>query len=488
MAAPTYLRKNRAGTYYFRIAIPKKFQRLSDDIPREIRFSLKTNLISIASARARSIWTIYQESFEEMGERKEKLPVDEVLKIFADCKAQALLSKAEKEARNRQNLEDSLRKLNPDAVFDADGNVILPVTETKTFQKKLSLSELIQKYMEERDRVSGWRKKTREETLTKLLLFQKVVGDLTISQLTHQQIREYKEIIQKLPANINKIKRYRGKTVTQIIEMKNVEPMQLRTLGKNLEKVKSFLKWSRDQRFIDEDFVPLLNLRMNSSTTSSREAFTTNDLEALLLNPEVIGTAKKPLKKPHQFWVPLLALMTGARIEELCQLHADDIVKVGKIWCISFNDEKEKRLKNPASKRIIPLSKFLIDVGFLRYVEQCRNLRSDRLFPELTRVRDGYSPRVSKWFNSSYRKRHGVTSEGKVFHSFRHTLISHLQDKGHPEPKVAAFVGHKLENVTFGVYGKGYSPESLVDIAEAVDFGIDQNKLKKAATRFAPLV
>lgn len=483
MRAPTYLRKNRAGTYYFRIVIPKKFQALSDDIPREIRISLRTNLVSIASSRSRMIWTIFQESFDEMSGFTKEDGVEFLRKSLAEGKAKAKLETAERKERNRNDELEAIQRQNPNATLDEAGNIVFS-GDTAITQQELKLSELIEKYLTERDRVSGWREKTREETLSKLNLFQRIVGDLPLSELTHTQIREYKEVIQKLPANLNKIKTYRDKPITEVIEMKNIEPMALRTLGKNLEKVKSLLKWGHDQRLISENFTALLNLKTNGKSRTPREAFSTSDLEALFYSSEMLGNGKKTLKQPYQFWVPFLALMTGARIEELCQLHVSDIIKVGKIWCIDFNDEGEKKLKNDASKRITPICSTLIELGFLRFVEQCKKSKSERIFSELKRGRDGYSPIASKWFNASYRKRMGVASPGKVFHSFRHTLISHLQDKGFPEPKVAAFVGHKLENVTFGVYGKGYSPEALIELAEAVDFELNLHTLRKIAGKF----
>lgn len=487
MRAPTYLRKNKAGTFYFRMALPRKFQRLSDDIPREVRISLRTNLVSVAASRARTIWTIYQDSFVEMGKLTSEEGAELLKKILAENKAKALLSKADRKERNRKDLLEALQKQNPNATLDEEGNVVFNNPDAANVKQELKLSELIDKYVSEKDRVSGWREKTREETLSKLRLFVRIIGDMPLSELTASQIRDYKEIIQRLPANLNKIKKYRGKPITEIIEMDNVEPMALRTLGKNLEKVKSLLKWSHDQRLISENFTALLNIKLSSKPQTPRVTFTDDDLEALFFSDEMLGKCNRSLKKPYQFWVPLLALMTGARIEELCQLHVADIVRDGKIWCIDFNDNDEKKLKNEASARRIPICSLLIEIGFLRYVEHCNKIGAKRLFSELKRGRDGYSPIASKWFNGSYRKRHGVTEQGKVFHSFRHTLVSHLQNKGFPEPEVGAFVGHRIEKVTFGTYGSGYTPQALKKLAEAVDFELDKDLLKQAAIRFQPV-
>lgn len=406
-------------------------------------------------------------------------------KLLAENKAKAMLTKAERKRKHQQELLEAIQKQNPNATLDEDGNIVFGKSGTQVVQVDFKLSDLIDKFMSEKDRVSGWSAKSRSETLSKLELFKRIVGDLAIKDMTHVEIREYRETIQKLPANLNKIKRYRDKPITQIIEMKNVEPMEIRTMGKNLEKARTLLKWGFDQRILPEDWTPLLRMNLPSKAGKKRDPFTTTDLEALFFSPEMLGSSNRPLKKPYQFWVPLLSLMTGARIEEICQLHVDDVQKVGKLWCISINDDGEKKLKNDASRRVIPISSTLIDIGFLKYVEGCRKKELPRLFSELNRGRDGYSPAASKWF-AGYKNRCGIDSSRKVFHSFRHTLISHLQDKGFAEPMIAAFNGHKHGKVTFGVYGSGYKPETLKEMADAVDFGLDNNQLKQIALRFQP--
>ena len=43
-----------------------------------------------------------------------------------------------------------------------------------------------------------------------------------------------------------------------------------------------------------------------------------------------------PLLHPEYFWIPLIALFIGARLNELCQLDCEDIQKHGGISCISI--------------------------------------------------------------------------------------------------------------------------------------------------------
>jgi integrase len=489
MKSSPYLVRNRFGTLYFRVAIPRKFQRLSDDIPKEVRISMRTHLMRDAAIKARTLWVYFQEAFDQMGTLKTAAEGAEALKqLIAENKAKALLTKAQRKQQRDSALLEEVQKLNPNATLDRNGQVVLADIQDASDRRKettITISGLIDKFIADRDGSSKWRPKSREETLARLLLFLRITGDLPLSELTHINIREYRETIQKVPANVNKIQRYRGKTIAQIICMDGVEPMELLTLGKNLEKVRTLLKWSCEQRFISEDFTPLLKFKITADYDNKRHPFTASDIEALFLNDEMLGKKANSLNKSYQFWVPILALHTGARINELCQLYVEDVKREGKHWCISINDEKEKALKNRASRRIIPLSKTVIDIGFLKFVEQRKKENAERLFPELRKGRDGVSSVASKWF-ALYKKRFGITNPKKVFHSFRNTVISHLQEKSFPESKIGAFAGHRSESVTFGVYGGGFSAEALSELANAIDYGVDLSPLKQAATRFHP--
>ena len=488
MKTSTYLVRNRFGTLYFRIAIPRKFRRLSDDIPQEVRVSLRTHLVRDAAIKARTLWIYFQEAFEEMSNIKAEDAGELCKKLFAENKAKALLAKKERDQKNKQALLEELQKLNPNASLDESGQIILSDNLAASGQQKetaLTISGLIDKFIKDRERFSSWKAQTKEETLARLSLFQRLIGDIPLSKVTHSVICEYDETIQKVPANVNKIPRFRDKSITEIVCMEDVEPMELNTLGKNLEKVRTLLKWGYNRRLITEDFTPLLKKKMFTSTDSKRHPFTDSDIEALFLNDEMLGKKTKSLNKSYQFWVPLLALFTGARINELCQLYVEDVKREGKHWCISINKEKDKILKNDASKRLIPLSKTIVDIGFLKFVEQRKKENSERLFPELRKGRDGVSSVASKWF-ALYKKRFGITDSKKVFHSFRNTVISHLKEKSFPESKIGGFVGHKSESITFDVYSQSYSPEALSELSNAIDYGVDLSPLKQAAIRFHP--
>jgi hypothetical protein len=103
-----------------------------------------------------------------------------------------------------------------------------------------------------------------------------------------------------------------------------------------------------------------------------------------------------------------MGLLTGARLNELCQLHLSDFEVVDGFYCISIKDAEEgQRLKNKSAKRLVPIHDKLIEVGLIRYVDRLRAQGHDRLFPTLELTEDGYGKMPSRWFGR-FKKRCGI--------------------------------------------------------------------------------
>lgn len=69
---------------------------------------------------------------------------------------------------------------------------------------------------------------------------------------------------------------------------------------------------------------------------------------------------------------------------------------------------------------------------------------------------------------SGFKKQLGFTSRDKVFHSFRHTLLSQLHEAGVQEATAALIAGHKHQGITYGVYGDKVQAEALLPHLEGL--------------------
>lgn len=149
--------------------------------------------------------------------------------------------------------------------------------------------------------------------------------------------------------------------------------------------------------------------------------------------------------------MPVIALYTGARLNEICQLYKRDIIKKQNIWCFSFlDDSDDKSIKNEPSKRIIPIPNALVELKFLEFIKKIP--KGERLFSELRFYEQGgYGRDFSKWF-SVFLDELRIIDKAKVFHSFRNNFINCQANKSTDEYLVNAIVGHANKTESYTTY------------------------------------
>lgn len=210
------------------------------------------------------------------------------------------------------------------------------------------------------------------------------------------------------------------------------------------------------------------------------------NLESLrtLFHSEVYTKGKRPQGGAGEaaYWLPLLGLWTGARLDELGQLEVGSVKREADIWYFDFEPDpaKGKRLKNPNSRRRVPIHPELVRCGFLGYVAETKAAGHSWLFPRLSSAPDRKrTASFSQWFGR-YRKKLGITDEREVFHSFRHGFMEAGRAAGIARELRYQFTGHGTRDE-----GDGYGGWPLPTLAEAMGRirydGLDLSHLHKPA-------
>lgn len=143
----------------------------------------------------------------------------------------------------------------------------------------------------------------------------------------------------------------------------------------------------------------------------------------------------------------LLGAFTGARIEELCQLRVEHLIKPDGIDSFDIVDSK-----TAAGIRVVPVHPALSGI-----VERLKEDSKDGyLIPSDSKNKYGIrSDALSKAFGR-LKEAHGYGAQ-HVFHSIRKTVITQLYRAGVQGPLIAELMGHETGTVTFDVYSQGAS-------------------------------
>ncbi len=348
----------------------------------------------------------------------------------------------------------------PEPYLVKSNDVVVEVEET------FLISKLIDDYIESTERQKELREKTLIEYRNTLDLMVEIIGDLPINQLSQKHGRLLSSSLEKLPPRRKTDGRYNQKSVKQLIKMEVDNPMDTRTVNKLIQRCSSWLNWViRNGYYTERNIFHGKSIPSNKGkNTITRQPFTDKQLK-LIFNK---GYLQRTLNStsPCKFvfyWIGILGLHHGTRLQETSQLYISDIYPLNKIWVIDINDNtKDKKLKTPNSKRIIPLHQTLIDLGFLDYLHILEQNGKERLFHELSLGRDGYTKNPSRFFND-YLRELGIKSatEKYDFHSLRHNCNIELIQKDVGVEYRNDYLGWGQTGMSKSVYGKPFEPSIL---------------------------
>jgi integrase len=316
----------------------------------------------------------------------------------------------------------------------------------------------------------GWlktqarKKSTRLEFARGIDRFIELHGDLDVTQINRRHVREFRDAAQLVPTGRS------GKllkaTLPQLVEYSRAHPdaprIKAATVNKWLNCLGAVLNWSRKNGLVPDDVPwsdPVSGMRLTEER-SNRQPWELEELKLLFGSP-IYLQGERPLggKGEAAYWLPLVALFSGARLNELAPLCVDD-VKLDTASGVRFitvieDADAGRSVKTDSSVRAVPIHSELVRIGFIEFVDHVRQNEgsSARLFPKLTPgPKGGFGEAFSKWFGR-YKRDLGIDNPSSVFHSFRHGFKDALRAAGVNEDVNDALTGHSGGNSVARGYG-----------------------------------
>lgn len=372
-------------------------------------------------------------------------------------------------------------KLDPDYSPEQLQRPLDPSIPTATFSPAFSVAW--REYADEKSAEWKLRTKVTYEAYAAEFSSPEFIGNKSVHEFTRNDLIRYRNTLCRLPTQRKKIKQYRDKSVSELLEMNIPEPSlyRHRTINESLSVLSSFFQWCHDtKQYLAGDITK--NIKLKNVTSTPRAPFSDDDLKCLFDPDHFLNKADSAFK----YWIPLIGLYSGARLGEIAQLRLDDIIEQEGIQLFRIHDiGEEQTVKTTAGIRLVPIHQALLDLGFMDYVERIRSNSNGRLFPELRINIEKPSDAASKWF-THYRRAAGVRDyddlgHEKVFHSFRHTCVTKMQQT-EPQHNIAAIqqvIGH--EKNLFGstsIYTHSFPLSTCSAVINSINAEIALEQLK----------
>lgn len=314
------------------------------------------------------------------------------------------------------------------------------------------LAKAMATYTAEKTSTGVWTERVAHESATVLDAFVgRVGGDRAVVSVVRDEVREWRDVA-----------------------LRSLKPGTVRT---RVKSVSAFFRWCVAEGHIASNPVQGLAPKAPSKRSGeTKRAYTCEDLRKLF-GPELTATRGK---RDDHFWVPLVALYSGARVSEVAQLAPEDVVKRSGVVCIEIRTLKDgQRLKNEASERTVPVHSDLLRLGLAEYAKERRATGEKRLFPNValgTRGRP-MGARIVGWWPRWVKNFEGI-SANTSFHSLRHGVAQALIAADVPEVVAKQLLGHSDTTQTTGTYGRRLDVKQLAAAIEKLDFSAEVHALR----------
>lgn len=335
-----------------------------------------------------------------------------------------------------------------------------PLQKSKSKKKKLFV-EAVKEYQEEN--YIRWTQKTCKEyagIFNRMVFFFKT--NLAVSNITRNDLVKFRNWL-IMPAGENGL------------------GLQPKTANKYLTLLSSLLEYCAYNDYCNKNYAVKLYIKDERTEKEQKSAFGKQELIKLF---DYIYRNKNTWSDNgiiHNFWVPLICLFSGMRVDECCQLYINDIGRellrkykepgLDYTYYFDINANDDKKVKNKNSKRFIPIHSALIREGFLDYYNSVKKQNHVRLFPNLKKGPNGYSHDFVKDFSKA-KKKHITDSKLITFHSLRANFATELENRNVKMSYISRLLGHKIGCITGDRYIKQQEIRLLRDAVEEVDYGL----------------
>jgi integrase len=344
------------------------------------------------------------------------------------------------------------------------------------------LSQFVPSFVEFMTTEGGWRGQTEAQSNTTYRMFIEWCEDKPVPSYTREDTASFYDMLRKLPKLYSKDKRWAGLKLAQIVEKSaavEVPRLTMKTVKRHFSALgRLFKRAKRLSLYQGENPAHGFEFPNKRKGGSKRIMWDGPILEKLFASPVWTGCHPFYRYRPgpevirdERYWLPILGLYHGNRLEEFAQLRREDIKQEDGIWHFVITDEGERQLKNEQSKRRVPIHPKVLVLDFLGYVEKTAPNDDARVFPELNP--GGPDGKLgfyfTKWF-TAYRRNIGVYKAGLDYHSFRHGVTTKLFAAGVSRVIVDELTGHEGQGTSQTEYYRGSPLSVLLEAISKVDW------------------
>lgn len=326
--------------------------------------------------------------------------------------------------------------------------------------QNILLSDFIEKYSAIQISDKAWKEHSLADHVSRLKNIIDILGDRCVNDVSREDMRYVRDTLLKLPPSRKKSPKYRAKSISELLLMTHDRTLTVKTVNIIIEAISSMYEWGIREGLVSANPAKGLSIKDEQPDIEKRYPLSDADIQEVFFDENYKPSS---FSDPAYYWVPLIGLYSGMRLEEICQLHCEDVYQdTDGTWIFDIRTESkdglnDKNLKNKNAIRKVPVHNELKNLGLLLYLKQEQEKGEIRLFSHLNKTEKSpkYGKQVGKVFSNLLRKK-GITGN-KSFHSLRHSFSNFFKARGLQDDVFRQIMGHEIPQLAGRQYGERFS-------------------------------
>jgi hypothetical protein len=214
------------------------------------------------------------------------------------------------------------------------------------------MSEVGKAFRERQIVTKSWDLQTSAQAGATYRLFIDVCGDKPIGAYSRQDAGRFREQIERLPNDYGRSAASKSLNTIEIIAAQTTIPVAARspvisqkTVKRHFSALSALWAQAVPKGEAAENIFKGFNFAGGKSAVDQRQMWDGDSLASLFATPVWRGCkseARRATLGPHvlrdaRFWLPLIAVFSGMREEEICQLQLEDVREEAGIWFMDIN-------------------------------------------------------------------------------------------------------------------------------------------------------
>ena len=137
---------------------------------------------------------------------------------------------------------------------------------------------MVRKYCDTQISDGAWKSDSLRDHQGRLENIIEIIGDKEIHQVSREDMRRFRGVLEKLPPSRKKSPKYRSKSIDEILLMRYENVLSVKTINIIIQSISSMFEWAIREGFMSSNPARCLSKQDKEADIDKKQAFTEEEI------------------------------------------------------------------------------------------------------------------------------------------------------------------------------------------------------------------